>query len=245
MRITLISDTHCQHAKVKLPGGDTLIHSGDFTWIGDPDEVTDFLDWFTIQPYANKVFIAGNHDLTFDSEILYRKKASHYYGDEWDTPAEVGKPDWLKRLLTELPSDTHYLETSVVEINGVKIWGSPHTPKFGREWGFNVERGYDINQIWTGIPIDTNIVVTHGPIYGYCDRVYGQNKNVGCNELYYRLMEVNPAMHVCGHIHEAYGYRQTDWGYALNASVYNHLNYTLNEPITVDYDLHTKEIQFI
>ena len=66
MRITHISDTHNKHNQLngKLPGGDLLIHSGDFTSIGRKHEVEEFIKWFNqIEGYTNKVFIAGNHDL--------------------------------------------------------------------------------------------------------------------------------------------------------------------------------------
>lgn len=31
MNLTCISDTHTKHADLDLPGGDVLIHAGDFT----------------------------------------------------------------------------------------------------------------------------------------------------------------------------------------------------------------------
>ena len=71
MRITHISDTHNKHNALngKLPGGELLIHSGDFTSIGRKHEVESFIKWFDKQDYTHKVFIAGNHDLVFQSEI--------------------------------------------------------------------------------------------------------------------------------------------------------------------------------
>ena len=80
MRITHISDTHNKHKQLngKLPGGDLLIHSGDLTSIGREHEVENFVEWFNgIDNYTNKVFIAGNHDLTFDSEILLKNKIEY------------------------------------------------------------------------------------------------------------------------------------------------------------------------
>ena len=49
MKITLISDTHTKHKHLDsyLPGGDVLIHAGDFMNSGyDEDDVYDFLSWF-------------------------------------------------------------------------------------------------------------------------------------------------------------------------------------------------------
>ena len=93
-RITHISDTHNNHNQLngKLPGGDLLIHSGDVTSIGRKSEVERFIKWFNgIDNYTHKIFIAGNHDLTFDREILYRDKAAYFDGASWTDEVANGK----------------------------------------------------------------------------------------------------------------------------------------------------------
>jgi Icc-related predicted phosphoesterase len=247
MRITHISDTHNKHNQLNglLPGGDLLIHSGDISSLGRKSEVERFVKWFNdIDNYTNKVFIAGNHDMTFDREQLLRDKLAYFEGKtEYDTECAEGKPDWLKELLgIHLRPNVSYLENSDVTIDGIKIWGSPVTPSFGYGWGFNKDRGYDINEVWNTIPMDTNIVITHGPIYGYCDRTSREGLNVGCADLYHRLNEVKPQLHFSGHIHEAYGYRNTDWGYAFNGCNCD-LSYLVNnKPMTFDYDFVKNDI---
>jgi Icc-related predicted phosphoesterase len=247
MRITHISDTHNKHNQLNglLPGGDLLIHSGDISSLGRKSEVERFVKWFNdIDNYTNKVFIAGNHDMTFDREQLLRDKLAYFEGKtEYDTECAEGKPDWLKELLgIHLRPNVSYLENSDVTIDGIKIWGSPVTPSFGYGWGFNKDRGYDINEVWNTIPMDTNIVITHGPIYGYCDRTSREGLNVGCADLYHRLNEVKPQLHFSGHIHEAYGYRNTDWGYAFNGCNCD-LSYLVNnKPMTFDYDFIKNDI---
>ena len=247
MRITHISDTHNKHNQLNglLPGGDLLIHSGDISSLGRKSEVERFVKWFNdIDNYTNKVFIAGNHDMTFDREQLLRDKLAHFEGKtEYDTECAKGKPDWLKELLgIHLRPNVSYLENSDVTIDGIKIWGSPVTPSFGYGWGFNKDRGYDINEVWNTIPMDTNIVITHGPIYGYCDRTDRGGLNVGCEQLYHRLNEVKHQLHFSGHIHEAYGYRNTDWGYAFNGCNCD-LSYLINnKPMTFDYDFIKNDI---
>jgi len=247
MRITHISDTHNKHNQLNglLPGGDLLIHSGDISSLGRKSEVEQFVKWFNdIDNYTNKVFIAGNHDMTFDREQLLRDKLAHFEGKtDYDTECAEGKPDWLKELLgIHLRPNVSYLENSDVTIDGIKIWGSPVTPSFGYGWGFNKDRGYDINEVWNTIPMDTDIVITHGPIYGYCDRTSREGLNVGCADLYHRLNEVQPQLHFSGHIHEAYGYRQTNWGYAFNGCNCD-LSYLVNnKPMTFDYDFVKNDI---
>jgi Icc-related predicted phosphoesterase len=255
MRITHISDTHNKHTQLegKLPGGDILIHSGDITSLGRKDEVKRFIKWFGKQEYTYKVFIAGNHDMTFDSEKLLRDKLAHFEGrTEYDTECADGKPDWLKDILAVgLDGGTFYLENSSIDIEGIKIWGSPITPSFGYGWAFNKDRGHDIAQCWNEIPMDTDIVITHGPIYGYCDRTSNTNTNVGCADLYHRMHEVKPHLHFAGHIHEGYGYGtipyKDEWGdiYTFNGCSCNLRYEVYNEPITFDYDFVSRQIDFI
>lgn len=251
-RITHISDTHNKHKQLtgKLPGGDLLIHSGDISSLGRPREVESFIRWFNeIDNYTHKVFIAGNHDMSFDSEILMQNKIDYFDGKRsvWETEGNehfpsVGKPQWLDILLnSELNSNVYYLENSDITIDGLKIWGSPITPAFGFGWAFNAYR-HEINQYWQTIPNDTDIVITHGPIYGYCDRTDRGGLNVGCEQLYHRLDEVKPQLHFSGHIHEAYGYRQTKWGYAFNGCTCDLSYEPINKPLTFDYDFLSKEL---
>jgi len=250
MRITHISDTHNKHNQLngKLPGGDLLIHSGDITSLGRKDEVVRFVKWFNrIDNYTNKIFIAGNHDMTFDRERLLRDKLTFFEGrTEYDTECAEGKPDWLDNLLISgLNPNVFYLENSFVELDNIKIWGSPTSPTFGYGWGFNIDRGHEINKVWNGIPNDTDIVITHSPIHGYCDRTYRTNENVGCEQLYHRLNEINPYLHFAGHIHEGYGYKETNWGYTFNGSTCDLTYDPINNPITFDYNFTTREIDFI
>jgi Icc-related predicted phosphoesterase len=254
-RITGISDTHNKHKQLngKLPGGDILIHSGDITSLGRKHEVSDFIKWFGKQDYTYKVFIAGNHDMSFDREKLLRDKLAHFEGrTEYDTECAEGKPDWLKDMLAVgLDGGTFYLEDTGIDIEGIKIWGSPHSPTFGYGWGFNKDRGYDIAQCWNQIPIDTDIVITHTPIYGYNDRALNTNQNVGCADLYHRLHEVKPHLHFAGHIHEGYGWGtipyKDEWGdiYTFNPSTCNLRYEAINKPITFDYDFVSRELEFL
>jgi Icc-related predicted phosphoesterase len=256
MRITHISDTHNKHNQLngKLPGGDILIHSGDVTSIGRKSEVERFIKWFNgIDNYTHKIFIAGNHDLTFDREVLYRDKAAYFdVHANWTDEVADGKPDWLKDILDiELNPNVYYLENNFIEVDQIKIWGSPISPTFGYGWAFNKDRGHDINEVWNTIPMDTDIVITHSPIYGYCDRASNTNQNVGCADLYHRLHEVKPHLHFAGHIHEAYGWGtipyKDEWGdiYTFNGCSCNLRYEVFNEPITFDYNFTTRQLEFI
>jgi predicted phosphodiesterase len=71
VRVICISDTHGQHAALRVPDGDILIHAGDFMTYGNaPREIIDFNTWLGRQPHAHKIVIAGNHDRLFESHPI-------------------------------------------------------------------------------------------------------------------------------------------------------------------------------
>lgn len=225
MKITAISDTHGKHRRITLSDGDVLIHAGDFTHFGSKDEVVDFIDWFVGQNYTHKVFIAGNHELSFESDDLYHMFTYRQRTFNFD------KADWLKLLLSSLPSNVHYLENSGVTIDGIRLWGSPITPEYGG-WAFNKQRGSDIRKVWEGIP-ESDIVITHGPVGRILDEV--DYVNVGCIDLRDRLSILKPKVHICGHIHDGYGSKNVDGVEYINASIQNDIRRTLNEPVDFLY----------
>ncbi|MEQ1554175.1 MAG: metallophosphatase domain-containing protein [Ferruginibacter sp.] len=170
MNITMIADTHGLHDDIRLTKGDVLIHAGDITEYGTEEEVMDFLKWFSKQVFAYKIFIAGNHDLFLEEcTILQRKKL--------------------------IPKNIIYLNNNGVEINGLKIWGSPVTPYF-LGMAFNAHEGAAIKKHWDKIPIETDVLITHGPPFGKLDN------ELGCKSLLNRVLVVKPKIHCFGHIHE-------------------------------------------
>ena len=207
MRIVCISDTHEQHRSIELPPGDMLIHAGDLTYKGEAHAVKDFLDWFSAQPHKHKIFIAGNHDFLFENLSPFPGK----YGD-----------------LT-------YLEQQSTEIEGLLIFGSPITPRFGN-WAFMEERGDDIKYFWDEIPRGTDILITHGPPAGILDVTAPRwgSLNAGCFDLKKAVDRVKPKLHVFGHIHSAYGKLEQDGTIFVNASTCNEEYDPLNPPIVID-----------
>ncbi len=225
MNITFISDTHGKHNLIPsdyLSGGDIIIHAGDITSRGGEYETTSFLLWYNELPYKHKIFIAGNHDFFFETVDNHR----------------------LTSLLSDYPNIT-YLNDSGVEIEGIKIWGSPVQPWF-YDWAFN-RRGEEINKHWDLIPLDTNILITHGPIFGYLDLTAG-GVSAGCDFLRAKLPELTDLkIHVSGHIHEGYGkYEFSDSQIFLNASVLNIRYEMQNRPIFMEYgDISSIELGYI
>jgi predicted phosphodiesterase len=110
MKIVVISDTHNRHKRLtgekRLPAGDLLIHAGDLTGQGLHNEVVDVFKWFRkIAPLYTHgiVFIAGNHDRSFDGPK---------FGDDDIEEGSRKKPLWLQEALDNLPSNVRYLENN-------------------------------------------------------------------------------------------------------------------------------------
>jgi Icc-related predicted phosphoesterase len=227
-RITFISDTHTKHDKLNgfLDGGDMLIHAGDLTGRGYITEIENFMKWYDkINNYDTKIFIAGNHDFGFQDD---NQK--------------------LRGLLTGYKT-IDYLEDELMMVgedyeNMIKIWGTPWQPEF-HNWAFNLPRGEKLKEKWDMIPMNTDILITHGPPLGKLDYVRYPNENVGCEELMKRVEEVKPKIHVFGHIHEGYGYVFDGNTHYINAAVLNGRYEFQNKPVTVDWDPETNELEFV
>lgn len=178
MLLVAVSDTHGAHDRVTVPPCDLLIHAGDLTRKGKLDELVAACDWLAAQSARHKVFIAGNHD-----KICER-----------DPNAVRGVA--ITRGLTYLCDET-------IELEGLRIHGSPVTPWF-RGMAFNRARGPVIAEAWARIPVGVDVLVTHGPPHRVGDRMI-LGPHVGCADLRERLRIVAPKVHLFGHIHEAHG----------------------------------------
>lgn len=176
-RLVCLSDTHGRHAELDVPEGDVLVHAGDFTARGREREVADFGAWLAAQPHAHKVVVAGNHDFLFEREPV---RARELLGQE---------------IL--------YLQDSGAKLAGLTFWGSPWQPWF-HDWAFNLQRGAALAEIWARAPAGVDVLVTHSPPMGVLDRT-SRGERVGCEDLRDALTRIRPALHVFGHIHEAYG----------------------------------------
>jgi 3',5'-cyclic AMP phosphodiesterase CpdA len=67
-RIVCISDTHNLTDNLKIPEAEVLIHAGDLTKIGTPENLAHAESWLRSLPHPIKIVIGGNHDMTLDLE---------------------------------------------------------------------------------------------------------------------------------------------------------------------------------
>ncbi len=203
MKIVAISDTHLR--EVDLPEGDLLIVGGDVTGRGTPKQVGIFNAYLQTQAPKFKhkpLVIAGNHDFLFQDD--------------------------REQAVAMLSAGT-YVEDELVEIDGVKIYGSPWTPTFF-DWAFMKDRGEPIRKMWDMIPEGLDILVTHGPPKGVLD-FCGQH--VGCDDLLdvvTNKLTHPPRYHIFGHIHEGHGKRSSVKTEFLNVSICDEHYLAVNPP---------------
>lgn len=211
MRITCISDTHSKHQYLdtnQLLDCDTLVHAGDFTGYGSESQAIDFLQWFDTIQVPHKVLIAGNHD------------------------SITTRPEF-RELLQKHALSVTYLCNESITIDGINFWGSPYSNLFG-SWSWMLPEE-ELRPIWDSIPLNTDIVVTHGPAHMYADRVnndWSFSPNVGSPSLTEQLQILpNLKAHVCGHIHESQGIVVGDF-LSVNASMLDEHYIPVNNPIS-------------
>lgn len=224
MKIVTISDTHGKHEGLDNIEADLIIHAGDCTRTGRKKDIEDFLQWYSSQKADKKILVAGNHDWGFERSANDCEVMCENYG-------------------------ITYLYDTSCEYKGLKIWGSPVQPEFNK-WAFNRARDLteaahkqipDIKPHWDKIPNDVDILITHGPPYGILDEVLhvgiNPGKNVGCHELRKKVEQVNPSLHVFGHIHESRGIKKTATTTYVNAAVLD-LSYQLypEDPFSFDWN---------
>jgi len=172
-RVCVLSDTHGLHNDIAIPACDILIFAGDFD-IHSLSDLEHANSWFGKQKAKYKIFVAGNHDTYFEKIPIFSIK--------------------------DIFNNVIYLQDEMIEIKGLKIYGSPYSPKFG-EWSFMKPRGSEeLKQIWTKIPENLDILVTHCPPYGILDRnLY--DESCGCEVLSREIMQKKPKNHIYGHLH--------------------------------------------
>jgi 3',5'-cyclic AMP phosphodiesterase CpdA len=102
MKIVHISDTHDKLDQLlhKIPNGDILCHTGDFSNQGGKDSLLEFNQLLGQLPHKHKIVVFGNHD---------------YYQNI--------KPEEIQKYLT----NAIYLQDSSVTVEGIKFYGSPWT----------------------------------------------------------------------------------------------------------------------
>jgi Icc-related predicted phosphoesterase len=183
LRLAILSDTHGNYPLdlLNVAPVDLLILAGDI--LADPAEKGEFLSFLKWAQEAhafvkNIVLVGGNHDA-----YLYEHDAA------------------AQRALKE--SGVTYLRDNLSEIEGLKIYGFPWVREIGY-WSFEVNDETMKRKIEL-IPEGVDILVSHGPGYGILDQDR-KGVNAGCSDLKFKVLEIQPLLHLFGHIHEGAGH---------------------------------------
>ena len=114
-----------------------------------------------------------------------------------------------------LDDNVYYLNNTSIEIEGIKFYGIPlfMSDAYGRQ---------DI--YYKAIPDDIDVLITHSPPHGILD--YDMKRHWGSNILLARVKEINPSLHLFGHIHRHHGTTKIGTTEFSNATIMND-DYTL------------------
>lgn len=213
MKIVCISDTHGMHHNIQVPDGHVLLHAGDMSSRGLPDELVSFAEWMSKLDHEHKLVVCGNHELLVDGRCDLMTKFLAGYGIQ-------------------------FIHQKLITIDGFSIYGESRTPEFF-DWGWMYKRGSEAKAIWDELPMSIDLLLCHGPPLGFgdkCPDIRDRTKmvKVGCEHQLEALNRVKPKYVVCGHIHESYGVYKTVWGHVINASICNGKYEPINRPIVID-----------
>jgi len=245
----LLSDTHGTYSsgyvgniEKYFEGCDVVVHSGDICghycstedmiirrtmginirYPGKKYDITkqveEFKDiWYGYaRKFSDKKFVVlpGNHDFFM----------SDRRDDVWDYdnghPMSSIKPGFIPDELHDRPDNLIILNNSSTTVDDVKFYGSPWTPWYGG-WAYNLEKKCP-KGVWNSIPLDTDVLITHGPPYRILD-LNDEGKKCGDENLAKLLMSKSSGfeikLHVFGHIHENPGIVNANGIDFINASV--------------------------
>lgn len=189
LKIVLISDLHELFREVEIPNGDILLCAGDWTMFSRSLRfIVDFNEWLGDLPHQHKVCVPGNHETYLQSDPANRS----------------------------LISNATLLINEGLEIEGLRIWGSPVTPVGP---AFSMKSAEQRRLLYDTIPSETDILITHGPPRGILDRIPGSSFHAGDQELLDAVNRVRPRLHVFGHVHGAYGMFATKQTLFANAAL--------------------------
>lgn len=172
-----------------------MIHAGDWTFFSKcRKQIDDFNDWLEEQ-YAplGRILSPGNHETYLESD---------------------------PQLVSLTPNGTVLIEEQLT-IGGLKLWASPITPHSAG--GFTVRSPEERARRYAQIPLETDILITHGAPYGILDCAPGESLHQGCRELLNAVKRIRPKIHVFGHVHQGYGVYQMPDTLFVNARIENML----------------------
>lgn len=172
--------------------------------------------------------LKGNHELSLDPS--YDPDASS------GRPVPAEEQQRCRELIRNIPGVV-YLEHESTTVHSpsseedggaepktLNIFGSPYSasdiqtsesetdgsvPMLSNHWAFQYPSS-SAEEIWSAIPERTDILITHTPPQGHCDKSRFWTRG-GCPALLKRVQLIKPALHICGHCHEGRGAQVVRW----------------------------------
>lgn len=236
LNIICTSDLHGNLPNI--PACDLLLIGGDIcpkhdhnvnfqrSWIE-----TNFRNWLNDVSAQRIVFVAGNHDFCFENKryslnsfCLQNKEVFYLEDDDID----------------------FYIDQ---DHEPIRIYGTPWNNYF-HNWAFNLYEK-DLAEKFKKIPTGLDILLTHEPCYGILDlaKVYTPfgptDSHEGSSSLLKKVMEVEPKIHVFGHLHKNFGIRRLGKTKFINASFVDDHYQVRHGLIKIEYDYINKKIENI
>lgn len=205
MKVCAVADLHGNLPEI--PACDLLLVAGDICPTSDHSPrpqarwlAGEFQYWMGRVPAERIVVVAGNHDLIFQDNLGLL-------------------PPWTR----DLNGRIQYLQDNIGLTwfgdglnDHLTIYGTPWQRPFNG-WAFNLPEE-QMARKWAAIPDDTDIRVLHGPPRGYGDRTV-DGMDAGSQSLRERIGQIKPKLTVFGHVHEARGRWDEDFGTLANVSL--------------------------
>ena len=201
VKIVATSDTHGFTFVDNVPKCDILLIAGDISPVNMSHGFV-----------AQKTWFEGN----FISDLkLLTKKAKHIAcvagnHDTYLSEMNISKRNDVVRDM--LPKNVHYLCDDVTDIYGIQIYGSPwcNLPVWASKgspvWNF-AEKDDLLGQIYANMPNDIDIIISHGPSFGYCDSIcegdYAGTQYIGSPALRQKVLDSKAKYVLTGHIHSS------------------------------------------
>lgn len=157
-------------------------------------------------PQCDLLLIAGDICPVRNHQIYYHQEWLDKVFRRWllEVPAKKvvavwGNHDFIGEMTPERVPELpwHILTDESVTIEGLRIYGTPWQRRFNN-WAFNLSEP-ELDQKYQAIP-GCDIIVAHGPPYGYGDFVE-RKEHVGSRAFLQRIDEIKPKLAVFGHIH--------------------------------------------
>ena len=194
MKLVCTSDLHGNLNQLDFRNCDLVIIAGDFskTFGFKKWHIYEQMKWIKnkfipfLSSYHNTKFVVipGNHDLCFDLNRTF----------VWQDL------NWT----IHWPENVSFLLDSYVEVNGLKIYGTPWVPIISYNWAFEGNHNVLLEK-FRKIPENLDILITHTPprILDFKLDYSEQTKRgpFGSSELAQVIFEKKPKYVFCGHIH--------------------------------------------